>query len=142
MEAHLKALVIAIVAIFAPIQALMATVGVLVIADTILGVMAARKRGEKITSSAMRRTVSKAVIYQVAIISGFLCEKYLSGDLIPITKIIGGVIGMVEMKSILENADEINGSPIFKTIIEKLGSKNDITSPPLPPKKDDKDENK
>lgn len=138
METHIKALAIAILAIFAPIKAVMATVGVLIIADTILGIMAARKRGEKITSSAMRRTVSKAVIYQIALMSGFLCEQYLSGDLIPIVKIIGGVIGMVEMKSILENADEINGSPLFKAIIERLGSKNDITTPP----KDDKDESK
>lgn len=122
---YLKFLGLSAIAILAPIHAVMITVGVLIISDLILGIWAALKRGEKITSAALRRTVSKMLIYQLAIITGFLCQHYLIEDFFPITKLIAGVIGAVEMKSILENADSINGSSIFKAIISKLGSEND-----------------
>lgn len=122
---YLKASIISIIAVLAPIKAIMITVGIMIAADMVLGILASRKRKEKISSAALRRTVSKAIVYQIAILTGFLCETYLIGELVPITKILASVIGLVEMKSILENADEINGSPIFKSIIKTLGSKND-----------------
>lgn len=115
-----------ILAALAPIQAVIIAVGVLVMADMITGVWAAHKRGESIKSAGFRRTVSKLLIYQIAIITGFVVEQYLVGGIIPITKIIGGVIGLVELKSILENANSIVGGDIFKLIIERLGSQNDI----------------
>lgn len=119
------ALALNIIALFAPIKPVLLATGVLIFADLILGVMAAKKRGEPITSSALRRTVSKLFIYNVTILSGFLFEKYLMGDLIPAVKLIAGVIGVVELKSILENADDVNGAPIFLSIIKRLGSQND-----------------
>jgi hypothetical protein len=121
----LKQLPLVLFAVLAPIHTMMAVVGFLIFADLVLGIWAAVKRGEAIQSSAMRRTVSKILVYQLAIISGFLCETYLIGGLIPISKLVAGVIGMVEMKSILENANGINGEPIFKSLIQKLGSDND-----------------
>lgn len=121
----LKGISVAVIAVFAPIQAIIISVGVLVIVDMITGIWAAIKQDKKITSAGLRRTVSKFVIYQVAILSGFLVEHYLGGDIIPIVKIIGGVIGMVEFKSILENANVINGDDVFKSILQKLGSQND-----------------
>lgn len=121
----LKALTVTIIAVFAPIQAVIISVGVLVVADMITGIWAAAKQDKKITSAGLRRTVSKFVIYQIAILSGFLVEKYLAGDIVPIVKILGGVIGAVELKSILENANVIAGGDIFKSIIQKLGSQND-----------------
>ncbi len=122
---YLKYLILSAIATLAPIQTTMTAVGVLIFADLILGITAAVKRGDSITSSALRRTISKILVYQIAIITGFICEKYLISDLIPMSKLIAGVIGMVEMKSLLEHGDELNGSPIFKTIIKKLGSDND-----------------
>ena len=44
---------------------------------------------------------------------------------VPISKIAGGLIGLVESKSIMENLNEIHGSDIFKSLIKKLGSDND-----------------
>jgi hypothetical protein len=78
-------------------------------------------------SSVMRRTISKIVIYQLAVISGFLVELYiLGGGFLPISKIVAAVIGMVELKSILENCDSILGYSLFKSVIKKLGSENDV----------------
>ena len=121
----LKALLISSIAVLAPIHAVMIVVGILIGADLILGIAASLKSGEKIHSAAMRRTVSKILIYQLAVITGFLCETYLMGGLLPISKLVAGVIGLVEMKSILENCDIINGEPIFKSVLKKLGSDND-----------------
>lgn len=122
------ALAINLLALIAPIQPVLVATGVLIFADLILGVMAAKKRGEPITSAALRRTISKLFIYNITILSGFLFEKYLMGDLIPAVKLIAGVIGVVELKSILENADAVNCEPIFLSIIKSLGSKNDGVS--------------
>jgi len=112
-------------AALAPIHAVMISVGFLIVADLVTGMVAAHKRGEKISSAAMRRTISKILVYQLAVISGFLLEHYLMGDIMPVAKLVGGVIGMVEFKSILENSNTIVGTDIFKSILQKLGSEND-----------------
>lgn len=128
MKLWLKNLLLVALSSLAPIQAIIVSVGFLIIADTITGIWAAIKRGEAIKSAAMRRTVSKFVIYQLAIISGFVVQKFLLNDLVPIVNIIAGVIGMVELKSVLENAGSIVGQDIFKLILFKLGSQNDKLS--------------
>jgi len=114
-----------ILVIIAPVQAVMLTVGVLVIIDVVTGVWAAFKRSELIKSAILRRTVSKMIIYQIAIISGFLIQQYVLQNEVPITKVVAGFISLVELKSILENSNTILGRDIFKTLIKKLGSKND-----------------
>jgi phage-related holin len=118
---------VALLAVFAPIKSVVLVVGVLIVADLITGILAARKRGEKITSAGFRRTIVKGLVYQSSILLGHLTEQYLVGnDVVSITKIVAAVIGLVEFTSILENLNTINGSPIFAKLIEKLGSKNDL----------------
>lgn len=114
-----------IIVVLAPIEAVMATVGFLIFVDLISGMWAAHKRKEPITSAALRRTISKMIIYQIAVISGFLIETYLVGGSLPISKVVAGFIGIVEFKSILENGNTILGTDVFKLLIQKLGSKND-----------------
>jgi Bacteriophage holin family len=116
---------LASLAALAPIQAVLVTVGILIIADLFTGMLAAIKRGEKISSAAMRRTISKMFVYQLAVICGFLLETYLMSSVLPVAKIVAGVIGMVEFKSILENSNTIMGGDVFKIILSKLGSDND-----------------
>jgi hypothetical protein len=125
MKEWLQASTISILAVFAPIKAILITVGFLIFMDCITGMLASRKRGEKITSAALRRTVTKAFVYQSAVITGFLVETYLIDKAIPINKIVAGLIGVVEFKSILENLNTIHGDDLFKKLIEKLGSIND-----------------
>src|SRR5687768_11990257 len=83
----------------APIKPLLITVEVLVFADLITGVLAARKRKEPIRSAGLGRTVSKMLVYQLAVISGHLVGKYMIDDAIPVVKLVAGVIGLVELKS-------------------------------------------
>lgn len=121
----LEALLASIIAVFAPITMVIVTTGILVFADLLSGIIAARKRGEKINSGGLRRTVTKTLVYLSAICIGFLVEKFMIGDFISVSKIVSGLIAAVETKSILENLDTINGKPVFRTLIEKLGSIND-----------------
>ncbi len=124
MGQWIKASLVALIAVFAPIKAMILTMLVLVIADLITGVWAAYKTGQPITSAKMRTTVSKLLIYLVAICVGFLVEVYLIDALLPVSKLIAGAIGMVELTSLLENANKILGTDLFKALISKLGSAN------------------
>jgi len=121
----IEALLLSLIAVFAPIKAVILTILALIVIDAILGVLAARKRGDLITSSGLRRTLSKIILYELAVAACFLAETYLIGTFIPVTKIVSAIVGVIELKSILENADELNGQPVFKSLIDKLGSKNE-----------------
>jgi phage-related holin len=124
MKEYLYKGLLVLAATMAPIKPLLLACGTLIIADMVTGIMAARKRKEPINSADMRRSLSKMVVYQVAIISAFVLETYMLEGLLPVTKVVGGVIGMVEFKSILENASTIAGQDIVKMVLDKLGSKN------------------
>lgn len=121
---YLEPLAISIIAVFAPVKAALVTVLILTIVDLITGVVAARKRGERISSAQLRRTISKIVIYELAMCVGFLAEHYLMSDALPVLKLISGMIGLVETKSIFENLDSIGGNNLLKSVINKLGSTN------------------
>jgi len=125
MKQYLSNLMISAMAALAPIKPVMITVGILIVSDLITGVWAAYKRKEPITSAALGRTVSKMVVYQTAVVTGFLLQRYLLGDALPVVNVVGGMIGMVEFKSFMENSNVIVDGDIFKQIIKKLGSKND-----------------
>lgn len=113
-----------LLAVLAPIKPLIISCIFLIVADLITGIIAAYKRKEKISSAEMGRSITKLVVYQLAIISAFVLEVYMLDNLIPVAKIVGGVIGMVELKSILENVSVIAGEDILKLVMNKLGSKN------------------
>jgi hypothetical protein len=125
MKDYVTGLLLSTLAVFAPIKALLLVTGILIFSDLISGILAARKKGQKISSAGMRRTVTKVAVYNAAIMLGFLTETYMLDGFLPLSKIAAGLISVVEFKSILENLDTINGNPIFKTLIEKLGSIND-----------------
>lgn len=115
----------AAVAVLAPIHAVMIVVGVLIFIDLATGLFAALKRKEPISSSAMRRTISKFFVYQIAVVTAFIVETYLLHNILPATKFVSMVIGMVELTSVLENCNTIYGGNLFKSLIKHLGSKND-----------------
>lgn len=125
MKDFLSKICAGLFAVFAPIKAVMITVGVLILLDLITGIWAAKQQKQRISSAVMRRTISKIVIYQIAVMSGFLLERYILGDTVPVSKIVASVIGLVEFTSILENSNKILGNNVFKVAIGYLGSDND-----------------
>lgn len=121
----LKYLALSALAVLAPIKAVLITTGVLIMADFVMGLLAAWKNDEKITSAEMRRTVSKMFIFQMVVICAFLIEKFMLDGALPVTKLVAGVIGITEGKSIIENAEIVYGQPIFKGVLKQLSSQNE-----------------
>ena len=119
-----KAFLLSILAVFFPIKAALITVFVLIAADLIFGLMAAKKRGEPITSSGFRRTLTKFLVYEVAVMLAFLAQQYLTGEMIPVEQITAAYIGLVEIKSVMENLNDISGGSILKSLLDKLNSEN------------------
>lgn len=124
MKPYLVAIVATLASVFAPVQSILIVTFIMILADLATGIYAAKKRGEQIQSSAIRRTVSKIFVYEIAIALGFLAQHYLMGDVIPVSNMIASVVGMVELKSVLENLNSLSGQDLLKTVIDKLGSKN------------------
>lgn len=124
MKTWIQSLLLAAAAALAPIHSVLIVVGILIVVDTITGVWAAIKSGQTITSARLRDTITKMLLFQLAVITGFLLEKYLLADLLPVSKLIAGIIGVTEGTSILENINKIRGDNLFKTLIDKLGSVN------------------
>lgn len=138
----LEALLLSVLAVFAPIKAVIIITGLLIMVDTLTGILAARKRGERISSAGLRRTVTKSLVYLTAVCMGFLVETFMIDGIIAISKIVAGIISCVELKSILENLDVINGQPMFKKLIAKLGSVNDHALQVEPVKEEKEEEPK
>lgn len=124
MLATLKALCIAVIAVFAPAKAMILSSLALIVVDLITGIMASRKQQIPITSAGIRRTVSKLFVYEAAILLAFLAQQYLLGEVIPAASIVSGIIGITELTSCLENINIISGQNLLKSIIDKLGSVN------------------
>ena len=126
MKEWLVTLALAVVAVLAPIKTLLLAVGFLIAVDFTTGVWRAFKVKEKITSKGFRRTVTKMVAYQLAVISGFVVQKYMLDDVLPVAKLVASVIGITELKSVLENLRLITGLDFWAALREKLNPNKDI----------------
>lgn len=127
---------VALLAYFSPIYSLVAAIFLLISLDWITGIWAAFKIGQPITSFKLRRTLTKTVVYSLAIITGLVFEKemvkffaevlysILGANFqetgFPIVKIIALYIGATEFKSIIENLNKVYKLPFFKAIMDKL----------------------
>lgn len=123
------ALGLAALAVIAPIKAVLITALILVAIDSLTGVWAAMKRGERITSAGFRRTVTKGLVYTIAILTAHLAGVFLFAGAIPLVALVAGAIGLVEAKSIFENLSVIQGQNLFKIVVDRLGSQNDKRPP-------------
>lgn len=109
-------------AIIAPAKEVLLVVAALTLVDLMTGLAAAMKRKERITSSGLKRTIVKVCLYQVAILCAFFVQAYLTGEELPVMKWLAGLIGLTELKSILENLDALGKQPVFRLIKSKLQS--------------------
>lgn len=106
-----------------PVQPVLVSLGVIIFMDTILGIWAAKKSGEKIVSSRGWRVFQKICVMIVVII-GMHAYEDLSKGMIPAVTMAATGFALFEVLSILENAQRILGVPLFKFLIKKLDSKN------------------
>lgn len=112
-------LLIACGSVLVGVKAIMTVVGILLFFDLVTGVWAAIKRGEQINSKKLGHSVSKMIIYQIAILSAFLIEKFIITQ-VPITEVVSGFLALVELKSISENVLTISGLDFFGAIKQFL----------------------
>lgn len=111
-----------VLSFFAPIAKLMFIIGLLVTFDIITGVIAAKKRGEKITSKKLGATVIKTLLYFITIILAQIMQNnFLQSFDQSITKAVGALFAVIEFKSNLENISSATGIDLidnFKQYIE------------------------
>jgi hypothetical protein len=105
--------------VLAPVKPIMLAVGVLICVDLITGLWASLKRKRKITSRGLRRTIGKMLAYQLAIITAFVMETWLLPD-VPMVKVVSGLIGVTETKSVFENLSFITGVDFIQLVLGKL----------------------
>lgn len=115
MKKVLLDILLSVCAILAGVKPVLITIGVLIAVDTITGIWLSLKNGETLNSKKLSHTVSKAIIYQVFIISAFLVEKFIIPEL-PLLEISSGFIALTEILSIGENMDGILKMNIFDNI--------------------------
>jgi uncharacterized membrane protein len=93
---------------FIPIQGFLLFTVAVVFADTITGIKAARKEGQKISSKGLYRTTEKIVVYFVAILI-FEGAKNTFNIPFPITYMVAMMISGTELFSVAENIKRITG---------------------------------
>ena len=98
------------------LQALVAVL-MLMVFDTILGVMATYHEGQAITSRKFSRVIQKGTVYFIAISAGYYADTTISFDIIQSTMI--GFIGITEFISILENMGRL-GHQTPKKLLNQL----------------------
>lgn len=114
-------------AFIAPIQGLLILTWCLLIADMVTGVWAAKKRGEAITSSKMSMTITKIVLYSMALLVTKGAEDVFSIlGVVKLTHVAGAVIVAVELKSMYENIYQITGIKIWSYVLSQFKILRDI----------------
>lgn len=110
-----------ILAFFAPIGLMFGTFTFSVILDLITGMIASYKRGEKIESRKMCKTILKLLIYMLVAAVFYMFQMAIF-PVIPLINIVFGLIILTELKSITENCDSIFKTKTWTTIYEKARS--------------------
>lgn len=122
MKEMLKALAVACLAYFAPTKSVILTTTALVFIDLVFGLMASHKQNIPITSNGLKTTVVKLLVYTAAILLSYVVQQQLTGDDYPVMKWVSAMVGLVELKSILENLDIVSGGGLLSQIIAKINS--------------------
>jgi uncharacterized membrane protein len=102
---------------FFPIKHFLIFTIFVVFADTVTGIMAARKRGEPITSKGLYRTSQKVVVYFVGIMI-FHGASITFGLPSQIVYSVSFLISFTELYSISENIKSITGVNIGTAILK------------------------
>lgn len=133
------ALVCSAWALLLPVHTVLGAMVLLVFGDAVLGMWAARKRGERLTSEGWRRTGSKLLLYPLTCLVMYGLESLLLAPLIPLihsvpvvgaivkafepyplAKMTGGWLVLTELVSMAENVDTILGREVFGGIVHRI----------------------
>ena len=98
-------------AFLAPITGIMITVGVCILADTIMGIWKAKKLKQPVTSRKLSQIISKMFLYQMTVVLIYCVDIFILNDIIqtfftvPLmaTKVVALTLISIELFSIDEN---------------------------------------
>ena len=136
LDNHMTKIVLALIAFLAPIQGILITVGVLILADTILGVWKARKLKEKISSRKLSQIISKMFLYEGTIVLFFMIDKFILGDILQqffaveylLTKVVALVLASIEVFSMDENYRAVRTYGLWHAFKKLVGRARDVKS--------------
>jgi phage-related holin len=111
------------VSYFTPIREIVHVMLIFLFIDTISGIWASLKSGEKLESSKLRKTVYKFLWYTIAVMCSLMMERTFGPSWLRLASIVGGFICSVELTSIFENIARITGDPIFRRLIRIIKKK-------------------
>lgn len=111
---------IGLVAFVSPLFPLAILVSTLIGTDFVFGIYRAYKTKQEINSRKMGHTISKLFLYNLAVLSVFMLEKLVFGTDTQFTKVVVGVVAMVELKSIDESFRILYGFSIYESLIDKI----------------------
>lgn len=113
-----------------PIHSALIAIMCLPIIDLVLALVVAKRQKTPITSGGLKRTVAKILMYEAATLLAYLTETALLGSLLPVVRMVTGLIGMTELKSCLEHLDLLGSGPIFESLLARLAPSSAKTPPP------------
>lgn len=122
MEKYIIPAAIALSTYLAPTFYWFGAIGFFIVADLVLRLLICKRNNIEIVSEKMWRTVYKFGVGCIFILVGYICQKLFVPD-IPVMKIIGSYLILVELKSIDEKAKETTGFSLFSIVIERLSPK-------------------
>ncbi len=117
-------IIAAIVTYLAPLYDTLILVGVICMVDFITGIMAAKSRGEEITSNKMIRKFYSVVSYFLGVLIAHVVGTYY-GDADFMVKAVVAIIAVTELQSVRENIQSNTGTDILKPLMKILERKSD-----------------
>ncbi|MFZ4523769.1 MAG: phage holin family protein [Bacteroidales bacterium] len=120
-------LAVLFVSYFTPISEMVHVMLIFLAFDTVSGIWASLKSGEKLESHKLRRTVYKFVWYTIAVMASWMMEHTFSLSWSNLASLIAGFICFVELKSIFENIAKITNEPVFMRILKIFKRKSSET---------------
>ncbi|MEI6901360.1 MAG: phage holin family protein [Bacteroidota bacterium] len=111
------------IAYFTPIAEMVIVMLIFLLFDTITGIWASLKKGEKLESHKLRKTVYKIICYTLAVMLSWMMEKTFSLTWSNLANLVCGFICFVELKSIFENITRITNEPVFMKILKIIKRK-------------------
>jgi hypothetical protein len=121
---------------FAPMKGILITVGAFIILDTLFGVWKSRVTKVPITSRALSGVISKMLLYQAAIISAYLLDYYIIGDILEsvfgieglLVKTAALLLIFIETQSINENYKIAKGIDLWQQFKKMLRRAKEVTT--------------
>lgn len=132
----LEGIILPVLLFFAPVKGILITVAAFIVLDTISGIWKSRVNKVPITSRALSSVISKLLLYELAIITTYLLDYYVIGDILHnifgieglLVKVTALLLVFIEAQSINENYKIAKGIDLWKEFKKLLTRVKEVTT--------------